>query len=158
MTVIAPGFFSRDLIPTGGEFPKTFGHYHGSDAPETYRVIEGKSILMLQKKHFDAEKKWVTDFVDQVILINALPGDEITIKSVWGHCWSNVGGTPFLTYDNWRQGHQPADYEVIAKLKGMAYYIGLEDGQLRLTPNPNYKNLPQPVWMTAAQFKVSQSF
>ena len=35
MTVTAPGDYN-------GEFPKTFGHYHGSDSNETYKLIKAK--------------------------------------------------------------------------------------------------------------------
>jgi oxalate decarboxylase/phosphoglucose isomerase-like protein (cupin superfamily) len=157
LTVIAPGFFSPDLVPTAGEYPKTFGHYHTTQINETYHLVEGKGVLLLQKKHFDQNKNWIENMVDEVILINAEPGDEIIIRPQWGHSWSNIGPTPLLSYDSWHEGHSPHDYEPIEKLKGMAYYLVSENNQVKLVPNPNYQNLPQPSWMSTAQFKVRQS-
>ncbi len=157
LTVIAPGFFSHDLVPTGGELPKTHGHYHTKQVNEIYHLVEGRGILLLQKKHLEGDK-WIPEMVDQVVLINANPGDEILIKPEWGHSWSNAGQVPLLSYDNWRQAHEPTDYEAVEKLIGMAYYLVVADNQLQLIPNPNYKNLPQPIWMDAASWKVRQSF
>lgn len=157
LTIIAPGFFSSDLVPTEGELPKTHGHYHTKQVNEIYHLIEGEGILLLQKKHLENEK-WIPEMVDQVVLIKAKPGDEILIKPEWGHSWSNAGQAPLLSYDNWREGHEPSDYEAVERLKGMAYYLVMEDKQLKLIPNPNYKNLPQPIWMDAAAWKVRQSY
>jgi oxalate decarboxylase/phosphoglucose isomerase-like protein (cupin superfamily) len=157
LTVIAPGFFSPDLVPTSGEYPKTFGHYHGVQINETYHLVEGKGVLLLQKKHYDQNKNWIQNMVDEVILITAEPGDEIIIKPEWGHSWSNIGSTPLLSFDTWHEGHNPQDYAPIEKVQGMAYYLVAEHGQIKVVPNSNYQNLPQPSWMTAAQFKVRQS-
>ncbi|MBI2595517.1 hypothetical protein HYW46_02150 [Candidatus Daviesbacteria bacterium] len=146
MTVIAPGSYS-------GEYPKTFGHYHPEDAAdETYHLVEGEGVLMIQKKHTE-NGVWVPDMVDEVYLIKAKPGDEIIIKPQWGHAWSNTGKGPFVSYDNWRSGHTKADYEAIEKLQGLAYYLVEENGEPKPVPNPNYKNLPEVVWITEEQFQ-----
>lgn len=134
-TVISPG-------KIGDEYPKTFGHYHPKNAPhEIYHIANGEGILLLQKKHLEV--------VDEVLLIRAKPGDEIVIKNEYGHSWSNIGNTPLISYDNWTLGHTPQDYKPIEKLHGMAYYLVEENGQPKIVPNPNYKNLPQPIWITA---------
>lgn len=156
LTVIAPGFFSRDLVPTSGELPKTHGHYHTKQVNETYHIVDGNGILLLQKKHIEKDK-WIPEIVDQVVLINSSAGDEILIKPEWGHSWSNAGVTPFLSYDNWREGHQITDYQAVEKLQGMAYYLIVENNRLKLIPNPNYKNLPPPIWMDVLSWKVRQS-
>lgn len=147
MTVIAPGNFN-------GEFPKTFGHYHPKDAPdETYQLVSGDGIFMMQKKHLQNDQ-WVEDMVDEVLLIKTSPGDKILIKPEWGHAWSNIGTSPLITFDNWVYGHTPSDYEVIEKLKGMAYYLVERDGKPQAIPNPNYKDLPTPKWITAQELNT----
>lgn len=149
VTVIAPGNFNS-------EYPKTFGHYHGTDIDETYYLIEGEGILLLQKKHFEGDK-WIPEKVDEVILIKAKPGDQILITPEWGHSWSNVGSGPLISFDDWRAGHSPSDYEDIRSLKGLAYYLVEEEGEVKAVPNPKYRDLPEPKWMTAEEFKNQYS-
>lgn len=149
MTIIVSGLYNN-------EYPKTFGHYHGVNVDETYHLIEGEGILQLQKKHLE-NGIWIPEIVDEVILIKAKPGDEVLITKEWGHSWSNVGKTPLITFDNWRSGHTPADYEDIKNLQGLAYYlINKGGGEVELVPNPNYKNLPEPLWMNAEEFRHKQ--
>lgn len=146
VTMIVPGNYND-------EKPKTFGHYHPVDAvDETYHLIEGEGVLQLQKKHIvdgvlDPER------VEEVYLIKAKPGDEVVIKPEMGHSWSNVGSGPLISYDNWRSGHTPSEYEPIEKQQGMAYYLVEEGGKIKAVPNPKYKDLPEPIWITAEEFK-----
>lgn len=144
LTVIAPGQY-------GEEFPKTYGHYHGVNVNETYHLVEGDGVLVMQKKHTE-NGATVPDKVEEVVLIKARPGDEIIITPEWGHSWSNVGKGPLISFDNWREGHTPGDYEVIEKMQGLAYYLVEENGEIKAVPNPKYKNLPEPKWMTAEEF------
>ncbi len=156
-TVIAHGRY-------GDEYPKTFGHYHGTPVPEIYVEVQGEGILLLQKKHFENDV-WVPEMVDEVILIKAKHNDKIIITPEYGHSWSNIGNTDLVSYDDWHKGHTPADYEMIQKLHGMAYYLTSENGEVKPVPNPNYeallhssfsaladKNLPEPKWLTSEEF------
>lgn len=150
VTVIAPG-------KLGQEYPKTFGHYHPDDAPdEIYHLIEGEGVLILQKKYIDEVGQWQQDKVAEVVLIKARAGDEIVIKKEYGHSWSNIGDGPLISFDNWRSGHTTADYEVIEKMQGMAYYLIEEGGETKAIPNPNYTNLPEPKWVTAEEFLATK--
>lgn len=146
ITVMTPGQY-------GSEFPKTFGHYHGTTSLETYHVISGSGILQLQKK-FMEQKMWVPERVEEVFLVTVNPGEEIVIRPEYGHSWSNVGEMPFITYDNWRDGHQPADYVMVERQQGLAYYLTRdESGKVKAVANPKYQQLPEPIWLTAAEFK-----
>lgn len=146
VTVIAPGLYN-------GEYPKTFGHYHGTDVDETYHLIEGDGVLQLQSKYIDEKGEWVRDRVKEVYLVRVKPGEEVLITPEWGHSWSNVGKLPILSFDNWRSGHKPTDYEDIQKLQGLAYYLVEENGELKAVPNPHYKDLPKAKWVSAEEFK-----
>lgn len=148
ITVIAPGNYS-------GEFPKTYGHYHSTAVPETYHLIDGEGVLSLQKKFMQGDK-WVADQVESVYLIKAKAGDEIVITPEWGHSWSNVGKTALVSYDDWRSGHSTSDYQPMKELQGLAYYLVSEGNEVKPVPNPRYKNLPEPVWITAEEFKKLQ--
>lgn len=136
----------------GEEYPKTYGHYHGVQVDEIYRVIGGEGILQLQKKHIE-NGEWIEGIIDEVLLVKARAGDELVIKPEYGHCWSNIGKSPLITYDNWSFGHTQADYEPIEKHQGLAYYLVEEKGEVKTIPNPNYKNLPQPTWLSVEEFK-----
>lgn len=151
MTVISPGCFTS--VDGVEEYPKTFGHYHGSTEDETYRLELGTGILLLQRKHLE-DNQWIPGKVDEVLLIKAKPGDEIKITSQWGHSWSNIGQQPLVSFDNWRSGHSPSDYEEIEKLQGMAYYFVSDQGEVKAVANPRYQDLPQPVWLTAEEFAM----
>ncbi|MBI3577094.1 hypothetical protein HY086_03600 [Candidatus Gottesmanbacteria bacterium] len=151
----AGGWVNKTVISAGKigrEFSKTFGHYHGTPLPEIYHEVHGQGVLLLQKKHFE-NGVWVPEMVDEVFLIKASDGDEITITPEYGHCWSNVGEEELILYDNWHSGHQPADYEMIKKLSGMAYYLTSENGEIKAIPNPNYKSLPEARRVSVAEYK-----
>lgn len=136
----------------GQEYPKTFGHYHPDDAPdETYLVVEGEGILLLQKK-YQENGIWFTGRVEEVLFIKAKMGDKIVINKDYGHSWSNIGGGPLITFDDWRIPHTPSDYREIEKHQGMAYYLIKENGQPKAIPNPKYSNLPEPKWVSAEEF------
>lgn len=133
--------------PLGEEFPKTFGHYNGTPVPELYHLALGEGVLLLQKKTEEENK------VSEVLLIKAQPGDEIIIQPEYGHSWSNTSQGVLISLDNWKEGHQPSDYEIIEKNHGMAYYL-IKDGEsIKALPNPNYQDLPEPVWLTAQEFQ-----
>ncbi len=90
--------------------------------------------------------------VDEVFLVGAEPGDEIAVPPVFAHSWSNIGNTPLITFDNWRHGHVPQDYEPIKKHQGLAYYLVSTENGVSLVVNPKYKNVPKPKWLTAKEF------
>lgn len=147
-----PGWVNKTIIQPGRlgqEFPKTFGHYHSAIVDETYRLVEGEGILLLQKK--------TTNQIEQVVLIKAKPGDEIVITPEWGHSWSNIGEIPLVSYDDWSSGHSPTDYQDIEDHKGMAYYLIEEDGEIKAVKNSNYDSLPEPIWMTPDEFKQNNA-
>lgn len=135
----------------GEEYPKTFGHYHNVAVNETYRITEGEGILLLQKKHIE-NGVWIPEVVDEVLLIRAKARDEIVITPEWGHSWSNTGSAPLVLYDDWKSGHTPADYEEIERLHGLAYYL-IENPAVKAVPNPNYHNLPEPIWLSVEEYK-----
>ncbi len=155
---VSPGKWENITIiqngKVGEEYPKTYGHYHSNSTPEIYHLLEGEGVLQLARKYMDGNK-WVPERVDKVYLVKAKPGDEIIITEEYGHSWSNIGAMPIISYDNWRYGHQPSDYEDIEKLQGLPYYLVEENGKPKAIPNPHYQNLPEPIWITAEEFATS---
>lgn len=148
VTIIVPG-------KLGTEYLKTFGHYHGVSVNETYHVVYGEGTLLMQKKHLE-DGKWIPEMVDEVLLVRAKAFDEVVITPEYGHSWSNVGRGPLIFFDNWREEHTPADYEEIKRLQGLAYYLIEEGDQPKPVPNSNYRDLPEPIWLTAEEFREKQ--
>lgn len=144
MTLIVPGDFN-------GEFPKTYGHYHSSPTTEKYKLLNGKGILLMQKRKF-FDDDWISNELEKIYFVEFVPGDEIDITKEWGHSWSNIGNEPLVTLDNWKDGHTPADYQPIEDMGGMGYFLVKNSEGANFIPNPKYKDLPKPEWVSAQEF------
>lgn len=145
MTLLTSGVYA-------GEYAKTFGHYHGDGQPEIYHVVCGKALIVLQK--IEIEKGlWVGDRTTEVLLVSASSGQDVNINPAYAHALVNVGEEPLITFDNREALHPASDYAPVERHHGLAYYIINEDGQPKAVPNPNYSNLPEPVWLSAPEYE-----
>ncbi|HZQ29873.1 MAG TPA: glucose-6-phosphate isomerase family protein [Patescibacteria group bacterium] len=136
----------------GGEYVKTYGHYHIGKLDETYWVINGEGIVLLQTRKNDEKGNPIDDEIETFQAIKVKAGDHVFIPSGTGHLVANIGKTWLVTADdspvNFEEvdpislpGH--ADYEPVKKLQGFAYYIVEKKGQPTLVRNPKYKSVPQ---------------
>lgn len=136
----------------GGEYIKTYGHYHVGELAETYWIVQGQGIVLLQKRKTDEKGSFVDDQIEffQAIMVKA--GDKVFISSGIGHLVVNTGKTWLVTVDdspvNFKEidpvglpGH--ADYEPVKKLHGFAYYVVEENLKPKLIKNPYYKIVPE---------------
>src|SRR3990167_9611420 len=64
----------------GGEYIKTYGHYHVDDLPETYFIVAGEGVALLQKMVGD-DPAVIEDF--KAIKVKA--GDTLDIPIRYGH-------------------------------------------------------------------------
>lgn len=144
MTILAPGKY-------GQEYVKTYGHYHSSPNDETYHVVQGNGLLLMQERYFEGDK-WIKSKIAKFIVVKLTAGDEVLITQKWGHALCNTSTEPLITFDNWTSGHSPEDYTPVEYLKGLAYYVLEKDGSFTLEPNKNYLNHPEPEFMSAQQF------
>lgn len=140
ITVWEPGI-------VGGEYIKTFGHYHVDDLPETYWILNGQGYVLLQKMAGDAsDPASLAEF--KVIPIKA--GDRVDIPIRYGHLAVNTSDTFLTTADDspvdfgdgdpvGHPGH--ADYTQVEKMHGFAYFVIEHDGQPALVKNPRYTNI-----------------
>lgn len=140
----------------GGEYIKTYGHYHVGKLDETYWILQGKGIVLLQKRKEDRD--------DEIEIFYAIPvkvGDSVFIPSGMGHLVVNTGKEWLVTADdspvNFEEvdpvslpGH--ADYEPVKKMRGFAYYCIEQNGKPTLAKNPNYKVIPEPQWLTPQEY------
>jgi len=142
-TVWEPGTIS-------GEYIKTYGHYHVGDLSETYWIVYGQGVALLQKLAKDENGKMTPDTVEEFKAILVEPGQEIFMPSGFGHLLANTGTTYFVTIDDSPvdfedrdpssfPGH--AEYEIVKKMRGFAYYVVEHNGKPALKKNPLYKTI-----------------
>ncbi len=145
----------------GGEYIKTYGHYHIGDLDETYWFINGEGIALLQIRKTDSGGNPIDDEIESFKAIKIKAGNSIFIPSGAGHLVVNTGKTWLVTMDdspvNFEEvdpvslpGH--ADYEAVKKMKGFAYYIVDENGEPKAVKNENYKSVPEVEWFTAEEY------
>ncbi len=143
ITVWEPGI-------VGAEYIKTYGHYHIGDLDETYSILFGEGIALLQKLAVDGAGNPIPDVVEEFKAVPVKGGDSVYMPSGYGHLVVNIGSTYFVTADdspvNFDEvnpvsmpGH--ADYEMVKKMRGFAYYVIEKDGKPALTKNPLYKEI-----------------
>jgi glucose-6-phosphate isomerase len=149
----------------GGEYIKTYGHYHIGNLDETYWIIFGEGIALLQKRVKDANGAPIDDEIEAVYAVHVKPGDSLFIPSEWGHLVVNISDTYFVTADdspvNFDEanpvsfpGH--ADYEAVKKMQGFCYYVVEKDGQPALVKNPKYKKIPEISIITPSQYPLKK--
>lgn len=143
ITVWEPGTIS-------GEYIKTYGHYHVGNLDETYWILFGEGVALLQKLALDAEGNMIPDVVEDFKAEIVKPGQSIYMPPGYGHLVANIGSTYFATADdspvNFDEanpvsmpGH--ADYKLVQKMQGFAYYVVEHEGKPALKKNPRYKEV-----------------
>ena len=127
----------------GQEYIKTYGHYHVDDLPETYWILEGEGIALLQKRAGDGEDaSALEDF--KVVRLKA--GDQLEIPVGYGHLVVNTGATFLVTKDDSPvyfgndSASMPrhATYEPVREMHGFAYYVVEHEGAPALVKNMHY--------------------
>jgi oxalate decarboxylase/phosphoglucose isomerase-like protein (cupin superfamily) len=138
-----------------GEYIKTYGHYHVGNLNETYWILLGEGILLLQEKDDQGN---ILSF--KAVTVKA--GDEAFIPSGIGHLMINVGPTWLVAADdspvNFAEkdpvslpGH--ADYASVKAMRGFAYYVIEKDGMPTFVKNPMYGEVPEPKMFTAEEYR-----
>ena len=146
----------------GGEYIKTYGHYHIGDLSETYKIASGEGVVLLQTRKKDESGNFIDDEIEEFIAIKVKAGDEVFIPSETGHLVANTGKIWLVTIDNSPvnfeekdpvslPGH--ADYEAVKNLQGFAYYLVEENGEPKLVKNEKYKSAPEAKWMSVEEYK-----
>lgn len=131
----------------GGEYIKTYGHYHVDDLPEKYWFVAGEGVALLQKMAV-VDGAPQEDVLDEFIAIRVKAGDVLDIPIRYGHLVANVGKEWFVTIDDSPvatddSASMPAhaDYRAVQRMQGFAYYVVEKDGAPALMKNPRYKEV-----------------
>ncbi|MDD4607267.1 MAG: glucose-6-phosphate isomerase family protein [Patescibacteria group bacterium] len=143
ITIWEPGTIS-------GEYIKTYGHYHVGQLDENYEIIFGEGVALLQKLATNKKGEMIADVVEEFKAIITKPGQKIYMPPGYGHLLANTGQTYFATVDdspvNFEEkdpikfpGH--ANYELVKKMQGFAYYVVEHENTPALKKNPRYKKI-----------------
>ena len=159
----------------GGEYIKSYGHYHVGDLSETYEVLAGEGYVILQRRAMrnisesvslsEAHKRGnvsqseaIDDEIVEFRAIKVKEGDKVFIPSGYGHLAINTGKSWLVTEDdspvdfgekNAVSNPSHADYAPFKKLHGAAYYCveeNLSAGEAGGSP----KFVKNPNYKTAA--------
>ena len=133
----------------GDEYIKTYGHYHVSNLEETYWILEGEGILLMQMRKKDAAGNFLNAELEWCKAVFLKAGDSYVIPPFAGHLMANIGKSWLVTaddspvYDNDSSGApKHADYAPVKRMRGFAYYIVEKNGQPEFVKNPAYQNPP----------------
>ena len=133
-----------------GEYIKTYGHYHVGNLDETYWIVQGEGIALLQKR---VEENGVAqdDCIAEFKAVKVQAGESVYMPPGYGHLVVNIGSQWLVTTDDSpvadagdsasMPGH--ADYEPVKAMRGFAYYVVERDGKPVLIRNPRYKEVVQ---------------
>lgn len=132
----------------GGEYIKTYGHYHIGNLDETYWFVQGKGVV-LQQKLVEENGAPVADRVEEFKATLVKPGDSAYMPPGYGHLIVNTGSEWMVMVDDSpvegagdsasMPGH--ADYETVKRMRGFAYYVVEKNGVPTLVPNALYKEV-----------------
>lgn len=139
----------------GDEYIKTYGHYHASDFIETYTILAGEGIILLQERKIGENGLPIDNEIESIKAIFVHPGSVVPIPKKAGHLAVNTGDSWLVTSDdspvNFKKNTENkesawpvhADYEPVRKMHGFAYYIVKKNNLPAFVKNPNYKNTPE---------------
>lgn len=126
----------------GLEFPKTYGHYHRHNEPETYRVLYGRALLLIQRPRKGKDGGLVFDEIEEARLLSGESGDILRVPQGFGHCLINPGSDLLVTAD-WEAESAGHFYQPIKNLHGFCYYVIEEGGKIKYLKNQNYKKVSE---------------
>lgn len=132
----------------GGEYIKTFGHYHIGKLDETYTFVQGEGVLLMQKLEETEAGELLPARVAEFKAVQVKAGQSQFIPAGYGHLVANVSSTYFVTIDDSPvdfeerdpvslPGH--ADYKMVEQMHGFAFYVVERDGKPALVKNPRYE-------------------
>jgi glucose-6-phosphate isomerase, archaeal len=127
----------------GREYVKTYGHYHVDALPETYWVLSGEGIALLQKRAGDGSDP---SRLESFMVVPVTAGDTLNIPVGWGHLVVNTGASFLVTKDDspvkgvGDSASMPehADYMPVKTMQGFAYYVVEHEGKPALVKNEKY--------------------
>ncbi len=114
----------------GQEYIKTYGHYHVGKLDETYWILFGEGIAIVQNRVVDSSGNPIDDEIESVYAVHVKTGDSLYMPAGSGHLVANISKTFLVTADdspvNFEEvdpvslpGH--ADYEAVKRMQGFCH-------------------------------------
>ncbi len=123
-----------------GELPRTFGHYHSEGFAELFKVIEGKTMVLMQR--YGREP----NVIKEAYLAEANEGENFIIPPDFGFTNINPDEAKDLLLSNWIDENVANRYEFIKKYGGFCYRAErTERGGVIFEKNENYGKIPELV-------------
>ncbi len=97
-------------------------------------MLAGRANYLLQKRGQNG--------LDEVVLVEAGPGDTVVIPPDYGHVTINAGEEPLVMANLVESGFASL-YGDFRNLNGAAYYGLLSGGEVDFRPNPRYGRVPK---------------
>lgn len=144
-TVILPG-------TAGDEFKKTAGHFHlpipghTYSFPETYQVINGTALFVMQKVDDYKQDRPMT--VKDLILAEVHAGESVVIPPDYGHCTINISDET-MVFINLVSVNSHNYYDSVKNSHGMSAYVFKTADGYRIEKNPAYKFECEPKIMVS---------
>ena len=148
----------------GEEYIKTYGHYHVGDISETYRILFGEGIAVVQKR-VERGGQPIDDEIEGIYIVHVKPGDALFMQSGWGHLVDNITDGFIVTIDYIPVSFDKVDsvslpghafYEEVKKMQGFCYYVVEKDGKLALVKNEKYKKIPEIQIIEASAYPLKK--
>jgi len=126
-------------VREGEEFPRTFGHYHSKGFAELFKVIEGRTMALMQKYEDEPNA------IKEAYLVEAVAGENLIILPDFGFTNINPDESDLL-FSNWIDIGVENLYDFIKENNGFCYRA-IRDGEkgVKFEKNENYKEVPELV-------------
>jgi len=130
-----------------GELPRTTGHYHTKGFAELFEVIEGRTMVLMQK-----HKKEPND-IDKVYIIEAKAGEKLIVLPDFGFTNINAEKSENLLLSNWVDIKVENKYDFIKQYSGFCYRAlrGENDGII-FEKNDEYQEVPEVIRVRPKEF------
>lgn len=136
----------------GDEYIKTYGHYHIGEISETYRILSGEGIAVVQKRAERHDGTPIDEEIEGIYIVHVKAGDSLYMPSGWGHLVANITDGFLVTIDDSPVSFNKVDpvslpghasYEEVRRMQGFCYYVVERGGKPALVKNEKYKKIPE---------------
>ncbi len=130
--------YAKD-VREGEEYPRTFGHYHSKGFAELFKVIEGRTMAIMQK-HGNKPNA-----IEGAYLVEVKAGENFIILPDFGFTNINTEKTDLL-FSNWIDIGVENQYDFIKEFEGFCYRAARgNNGGVVFEKNENYGEVSELV-------------
>ncbi len=103
------------------ELPRTTGHYHTKGFAELFEVIEGRTMVLMQRYEKEPNK------IDKVYIIEARAGEKFIVLPDFGFTNINPEKSENLLLSNWVDIKVENKYDFIKQYSGFCYRVARDE-------------------------------